>query len=75
MNPSTIELLPIENKRVLIRVDFKVPLTAKHELSDDNRIRVGPPTTRYAKREPRSISLNPDAALKNHSRHTRDGKW
>ena len=28
MNPSSIELLPIENKRVFIREDFNVPLTA-----------------------------------------------
>ena len=39
MNPSTIDLLPIEDKRVFIRVDFNVPLTAKGGVSDDTRIR------------------------------------
>jgi CBS domain-containing protein len=35
MNPSTIDLLPIEDKRVFIRVDFNVPLTAKGEVIAD----------------------------------------
>lgn len=66
MNSSTIDLLPIENKRVLILVDFKVPLTAKHELSDDTRIREVLPSIRYARKsEPRSflphISVAPKA--------------
>jgi phosphoglycerate kinase len=48
MNPSTIDLLPIADKRVFIRVDFNVPLTVNSEISDDTRIREALPTIRYA---------------------------
>ena len=49
MNPSTIDLLPVDDKRVFIRVDFNVPLTAKDEISDDTRIREALPTIWYAR--------------------------
>ena len=63
MNPSTIDLLPIENKRVFIRVDFNVPLTDKGEISDDTRIREALPTIRYARqKEPRSFSPHTSVA-------------
>jgi 3-phosphoglycerate kinase len=51
MNPSTIDLLPIENKRVFIRVDFNVPLTAEGEISDDTRILEALPTMRHARQK------------------------
>jgi phosphoglycerate kinase len=57
MNPSSIELLPIENKRVFIRVDFNVPLTAKGEVSDDTRIREALPTIRYARQKGAKVIL------------------
>ena len=49
MNPSTIDLLPVDDKRVFIRVDFNVPLTDKGEISDDTRIREALPTIWYAR--------------------------
>ena len=57
MNPSTIDLLPIEDKRVLIRVDFNVPLTNKGEISDDTRIREALPTIRYARQKGSKVIL------------------
>jgi phosphoglycerate kinase len=40
--------LDIENKRLLIRVDFNVPLDKKMNITDDNRIRGVLPTISYA---------------------------
>jgi len=57
MNPSTIDLLPIEDKRVFIRVDFNVPLTDKGEISDDTRIREALPTIRYARQKGAKVIL------------------
>ena len=37
---KTIEQVDVANKRVLMRVDFNVPLNRKHEISDDRRIRL-----------------------------------
>jgi phosphoglycerate kinase len=57
MNPSTIDLLPIDDKRVFIRVDFNVPLTNKGEISDDTRIREALPTIRYARQKRAKVIL------------------
>jgi phosphoglycerate kinase len=57
MNPSTIDLLPIADKRVFIRVDFNVPLTAKGEVGDDTRIREALPTIRYARQKGAKVIL------------------
>ena len=57
MNPSTIDSLPVEDKRVFIRMDFNVPLTARVRSA---MIRVSKrrsqPSGMPAKREPRSFS-------------------
>ena len=57
MNPSTIDLLPIVDKRVFIRMDFNVPLTAKGKISDDTRIREALPTIRYAREKGAKVIL------------------
>jgi phosphoglycerate kinase len=57
MNPSTIDLMPIADKRVFIRVDFNVPLTAKGEIGDDTRIREAVPTIWYARDKKAKVIL------------------
>ncbi len=57
MTLKTIDQLPLTHKRVLIRVDFNVPLTPEQKVGDATRIREALPTIQHALAQGATILL------------------
>lgn len=48
MKKRTIKDIPLKGQRLLMRVDFNVPLDEHQNITDDKRIRASLPTIQYA---------------------------
>lgn len=56
-NKRTLSQLPLKEKKVLLRVDFNVPLSPEGKITDDTRIREALPTIRYILQQGGSLIL------------------
>lgn len=57
MNKQSVKDIPVRGKRVLVRVDFNVPMDDARHITDDTRIRAALPTIQYLQSEGAKVIL------------------
>lgn len=57
MNKQSVSDIPVRGKRVLVRVDFNVPMDDIRNITDDTRIRAAIPTIQYLRGEGAKVIL------------------